>query len=100
MQRVGVRSLGNDSSRFGLSLTLGGGEVTLLELTRAYSIFSNQGAYVPSTSILCVLNSKNEIIYQYEGSCPSGSETARTVNQRGFGTQVLDPELRLLSVIF
>lgn len=96
MQRFGVRSLGNDASRFGLSLTLGGGEVTLLELTRAYSVFANQGAYVPTTAILCVLSSKDEIIYQYENSCPRGISTAKTVNQRGFGTQILDPRIAFL----
>lgn len=92
-QRFGIRSLGNDPSVYGLSLTLGGGEVTLLELTRAYSVFANQGAFVPTTSILCILNSDDEILYQYESSCPRGSETGTTVNQRGFGTQVLDPRV-------
>jgi penicillin-binding protein 1C len=96
MQRFGVRSLGNDASRFGLSLTLGGGEVTLLELTRAYAVFANQGAYVPTTSILCILNSRDEILYQYEESCPRGSATARTINQRGFGTQIVDPRIAFL----
>ena len=33
MNRVGVQSLGGDASRYGLSLTLGGGELTPLELT-------------------------------------------------------------------
>ncbi len=93
MQRFGVRSLGTDASRYGLSLTLGGGEVTLLELTRAYSVFANQGAYVPSTAILCVLNSQDEILYQYENACPRGNESGNTVNQRGFGQQVLDPRI-------
>ncbi|MBZ0287566.1 MAG: hypothetical protein K8I30_08120, partial [Anaerolineae bacterium] len=92
-QRLGVRSLGSDAGNYGLSLTLGGGEVTLLELIRAYSVFANQGAYVPTTSILCILNSDDEILYQYEGGCPRGSETATTLNQRGFGTQVLDPRI-------
>ncbi|NJK33431.1 MAG: hypothetical protein HC927_14080, partial [Deltaproteobacteria bacterium] len=36
MRRMGVESLGTDPSRFGLSLTLGGGDVTLLEMTNAY----------------------------------------------------------------
>lgn len=92
-QRFGIRSLGNDASIYGLSLTLGGGEVTLLELVRAYSVFANQGVYVPTTSILCILNSDDQMIYQYEGGCPRGTETAETVNQRGFGTQVADPRV-------
>ena len=93
MQRFGVRSLGNDLERYGLSLTLGGGEVTLLELTRAYSVFANQGALVPTTSILCIVNGDDEILYQYETTCPRGQPTAATVNQGGYGTQVLDPRV-------
>ncbi len=93
MQRFGVRSLGSDLERYGLSLTLGGGEVTLLELTRAYSVFANQGVLVPTTSILCVVNSQDEILYQYENACPRGQPTAATVNQGGYGTQVLDPRI-------
>lgn len=93
MQRFGVRSLGNDGSRFGLSLTLGGGEMTLLELTRAYSVFSNQGTLVPTTSILCVINNEDQILYQYENGCPRGRETPSTINRLGLGQQVLDPRI-------
>ena len=92
-QRFGIRSLGNDGSQYGLSLTLGGGEVTLLELTRAYSVFANGGALVPTTSLLCIINSDNEIIYEYEGGCPSGTVTERTVEERGYGRQVIDPRI-------
>ncbi len=42
-ERLGVASLGRDSGRYGLALTLGGGEVTLLELTSAYGVFANGG---------------------------------------------------------
>ncbi len=96
MKRFGVQSLGDDASRYGLSLTLGGGEVTLLELTRAYSVFANQGALVPTTSILCIVDSDNNILYQYESHCPQGTETQQTVNQRGFGQQVLDPRIAFI----
>ncbi len=92
-QRFGIRSLGNDASRYGLSLTLGGGEVTLLELTRAFSVFANQGSLVPTTSLLCILTSDNQIIYEYEGGCPRGTPTNRTVSEGGYGRQVLDPRI-------
>jgi len=96
MQRFGVQSLGMDGSQYGLSLTLGGGEITLLELTRAYSVFANQGALVDTTSILCIVNSDDEIIYQYENGCPRGNPTDHTVNQGGFGQQVLDPRIAFI----
>lgn len=53
-----ARSLGittfADSDRFGLSLTLGGGEVKLLELTAAYAAFANEGRPVYPRAILSV----------------------------------------------
>lgn len=96
MHRFGVSTLNEDASQYGLSLTLGGGEITLIELTNAYAIFANQGSYVPVTSILCIVNSDDEIIYQYENSCPEGRPTDRTVNRTGFGRQVLDPRIAFL----
>lgn len=41
-----------DRSRLGLSLVLGGAEVKLLELTRAYGVLANEGAFVGSKPIL------------------------------------------------
>lgn len=96
MARFGVESLGTDASRFGLSLTLGGGEITLMELTRGYSVFANGGALVPTTSILCVLDNDGNILYQYENSCPQGNQTPTTVNRGGYGVQVLDPRIAFL----
>lgn len=43
-----------DSDRFGLALTLGGGEVKLLELTAAYAAFANQGKRVTPNAILSI----------------------------------------------
>lgn len=44
----------DDSERFGLALTLGGGEVKLLELTAAYAAFANAGRHVEPVAILQV----------------------------------------------
>ncbi|MGE5263370.1 MAG: penicillin-binding protein 1C [Acidobacteriota bacterium] len=53
-----AKSLGistfEDSERFGLALTLGGGEVKLIELTSAYAAFANQGNRVDPVAILSV----------------------------------------------
>jgi penicillin-binding protein 1C len=82
MERFGVHSLADDPSLYGLSLTLGGGEVSLLELTNAYAVFANEGVLVPSTSILCILDNDDNIIYQIDPySCPRGAQTERTVNR-------------------
>lgn len=92
-QRFGVRSLGTDASKYGLSLTLGGGELSPLELTQAYSVFANGGVFVPATSILCVVNGDGTIIYQYENGCPKGNQAKTTINASATGKQVLDPRI-------
>lgn len=51
-----ARSMGittwRDSSRYGLALTLGGGEVTMLDLAQAYSVFANGGILTQFNPIL------------------------------------------------
>ncbi|RMG73983.1 MAG: hypothetical protein D6711_09915 [Chloroflexi bacterium] len=97
MERFGVQTLGRDASRYGISLTLGGGEVTLLELSRAYGVFANQGVLVDTTAILCVMDNTNRIIYEYENGCPStGIRTTATISRTGFGQPVLDPRIAYL----
>ncbi|MEM8859385.1 MAG: transglycosylase domain-containing protein [Chloroflexota bacterium] len=64
--RMGIGSLGNDDSRYGLSLTLGAGEVTPLELTSAYAVFANGGQKIPPVTILEVKTSDGEVLYSYQ----------------------------------
>ncbi len=52
----------NNLNRLGLSMTLGGGEVTLLDLTDAYSIFMNSGYKVNPISILKITDSSGKEI--------------------------------------
>jgi len=49
-------------NRLGLSVTLGGGEVRLIELTTAYSAFANQGYRVEPIAILKVEDQKGKIL--------------------------------------
>src|SRR5205085_2779520 len=46
----------------GLSLTLGGGEVRLLDLTDAYSGFVNKGYHVDPISILKVTDANGKVL--------------------------------------
>ncbi len=59
-QRMGIRSLTRQD--YGLSLTLGGGEVTLLEMTGAYAAFANQGYRVEPRSILYITDQQGRMI--------------------------------------
>ncbi len=45
LKKLGFDSLSKGADYYGLGLTLGGGEVTLLELVRAYSMFTNSGVF-------------------------------------------------------
>ncbi len=52
-----------DRKRFGLSLTLGGGEVLMTDMTQVYGTFANGGTTVPLNPILYVRNYKNKVLY-------------------------------------
>lgn len=45
LHKLGLQSLDRPAQHYGLSLTLGSGEVTLLELTRAYMALANGGQW-------------------------------------------------------
>jgi membrane peptidoglycan carboxypeptidase len=52
--------------RFGLALTLGGGEVYMLDLAGAYSIFANGGRKVEPIAILKVEDSDGKILFEHK----------------------------------
>lgn len=79
--QMGITSWAADPSRYGLSLTLGGGEVTPLELTAAYSVFANGGFRIPPTAILKVEKTSGEVLYEYQPPAPQ---------------QVMDPRVAYL----
>lgn len=54
----------NNLNKFGLSLTLGGGEVRLLDLVSAYSTFANMGNNTSVKSINEVRDYRNKLIYK------------------------------------
>jgi len=61
--RLGITTLTRDD--YGLSLALGSGEVTLLELSGAYQAVANGGLRVPPVAILRVTDSFGRVIDEY-----------------------------------
>jgi 1A family penicillin-binding protein len=61
--RLGITTL-NDRQRYGLSLVIGGGEVTLLDETSGFSVFANDGKRNPVDPILKIIDSKGKIIQE------------------------------------
>ncbi|MBI3092848.1 MAG: PBP1A family penicillin-binding protein [Candidatus Levybacteria bacterium] len=54
--------------RFGLSITLGGGEVKPLDLASSYAAFANGGYKVEPVAILKVTDPKGKVLYEYKKS--------------------------------
>ncbi len=66
LDRVGIKEgLKRGSSFYGLSLTLGGGEVTLLELTTAYNTLASGGRYFPPEPILKITDANGQVLREY-----------------------------------
>jgi len=65
--RLGITTL-NDVDRYGLSLTLGGGEVKLIDMVQAFSVFAAGGVKHDLIPITKVLDSKGKLIKDYSQS--------------------------------
>jgi penicillin-binding protein 1C len=79
---LGIRSgLWRGMSHYGLAITLGGGEVSLLEHANAFATLANMGTYVPHTPFLQIVEGDGEILFDLERD---------TTLQRG--EQVVEPE--------
>lgn len=81
---MGLTTL-NDPDRYGLTLVLGGGEVRLLDMTHAYSVFANEGVKASSRSILKIEDSRGEVIEEV----PVTSERVLDANVANMVSDVL-----------
>lgn len=79
LQRMGYSTL-TDRSRFGLSLVLGGAEVTMMDHIRAYGTFANNGLQQETTGILKVTDSTGAILQEWK-------------SEEHLGKQLLDANL-------
>lgn len=64
-KNMGIQSL-TDIDQYGLTLVLGGGEVSLLDLTNAYGVFGNDGIRNPYRAILEIKDETGRIIEKTE----------------------------------
>ena len=77
---MGITGLKRGLDYYGLSLTLGGGEVTLLDMTTAYSTFANGGKAVAANPILEIIDAQGR--------------TLEKIDQNNVpGNQALDPRI-------
>ena len=81
LKNFGITTL-NDPRRYGLSLTLGGGEVKLIDIVEAYSVLAEDGVKHPQVSILEVKDSKGNILEAFKNSLEEvvSAQYARLIN--------------------
>jgi len=77
---MGITTL-KGPERYGLTLVLGGGEVTLLDLTSAYGVFANDGVRFEPHAVLRVEDNQGNVLETYEPSVTEAlsPEVARQV---------------------
>jgi penicillin-binding protein 1C len=64
---MGISGLGN-INQYGLTLVLGGGEVSLLDMTHAYGTFASEGLYRDESAILSITDSSGDELEKWENS--------------------------------
>ena len=66
---MGITTLGN-ASQYGLTLTLGGGAVTLVDMTSAYGVFAAEGVRHPVNSVLEVDDANGNVLEKADPTDP------------------------------
>ncbi|HSX48011.1 MAG TPA: transglycosylase domain-containing protein [Candidatus Nanoarchaeia archaeon] len=77
--RMGITTLQQPAGNYGLSLTLGSGEVKLVDMVNAYQSFANGGVHYSQVYWLKVQDAKGSVLEEYK--------TPKTQNR------VLDPQI-------
>jgi 1A family penicillin-binding protein len=88
-KKMGVTTW-NDSSQYGLSLTLGGGEVKLIDLALVYTTVANYGQKPELASIIKITNYKGKILEENRCNYP--------INQSCNFEQILNPRVAFLLI--
>jgi penicillin-binding protein 1C len=90
-QRMGITSLTRND--YGLSLTLGGGEVSLMELTGAYAVLANGGRRVPPVAITKIVDHQGKVLFQY--TPPVGEQIVRVEHAFLISSILSDTQARI-----
>lgn len=89
-RRLGITSLNRPD--YGLSLTLGGGEVSLLELTGAFQVLANEGRRVAPVAITKVVDHQGNVLFEYQP--PAGDQVVRSAHTYLISSILSDPVAR------
>ena len=98
-QKMGITTW-DDPSKFGLSLTLGGGEVKLIDLAKVYATIANYGRRPEMVSILRITNYKGKVLEEY--SCAGNNfltvEAVEAAKNACDWEEILDPRIAYLLI--
>lgn len=96
-KNLGITTL-NQEDRYDLSLTLGGGEVKLLDLTNVYASFARGGIYKESYAIEKIISDSGKTLYQHknkEGTPALGKNSKQIAYL--ISNILSDPKARLIN---
>jgi 1A family penicillin-binding protein len=100
-QKMGITTW-DDESRYGLSLTLGGGDVKLIDLAKTYATLANYGRRPEFISVAKVTNYRDKVLEENEcvktGGLASLAQAAEAAKSKCEGEQVLDPRVAFLLI--
>lgn len=63
--KMGITTL-NDRQKYGLSLVIGGGDVKLLDMASAFSVFANDGVRNPARSVISISDTRGNVVQKDE----------------------------------
>lgn len=96
LHRIGINGLQRGKDFYGLSLTLGGGEVTPLDLTTAYNTLASGGRYYPPVAVLKVVKSNGEVLEEFKPGPTAATteqfDSTKVQTPAQAGEQVLNPD--------
>lgn len=90
-KRMGIDTL--TRSDYGLSLTLGGGDVSLLQLTGAYAIFANGGVKVAPYAINKIVDYTGKVVFEHQPT--AGEQVIRPEHAYLISSILSDTEARI-----
>lgn len=98
---MGISTL-TDVNRYGLTLVIGGGEVSLLDMTSAYGVFANNGMRNQYTGILKVEDSTGKVLEEYTLNTKEvlSKNTALTISEILSDNPARAPTFGLSSALF
>ena len=98
---LGIDSLG-EAKQYGLTLVLGGGEVSPLEMTSAYSVFANDGVRNPVNPVLKIQDGSGNVTYEFTPAPIEvlPADTARKISSILSDNVARSPEYGLVSDLY